>query len=922
MFNTPESKARQEIDRLLEASGWTLQNRDEMYLFAAQGVVVREYQLETGPADYLLFVDGKVVGVIEAKKVGETLSGYELQAERYSAGLPSALNAPRKPLPFLYQSTGYETQFTDRFDPVPRSRAIFAFHTPATLADWLAAGDQNLRWRFGHDYPPLITEHLWRAQIEAIQNLEQSMGEGKDRALIQMATGSGKTFTAVNFVYRMLQFGGVRRVLFLVDRNNLAKQTLTEFQNFDTPDDGRKFTEIYNVQRLTTNTLDDVSRVVITSIQRLYSMLQGEAEFDSEQEEKGLFDQDQPPNTAPKEVSYNRRIPIEYFDVIITDECHRSIYNLWRQVLEYFDAFIIGMTATPSKQTFGFFKENLVMEYSREQAVIDGVNVPGEVYVIRTAITQQGSQIEAGYHIPRRDRKTRVQRMEQLDLDFVYSGSQLDLQVVAPSQIRTIIRTFRDRLFTDIFPDRDGQHVPKTLIFAKDDSHAEDIVRIAREEFNQGNDFCQKITYKVDGKPEDLINAFRNSYNPRVAVTVDMIATGTDVKPIEILLFMRLVKSAGLYEQMQGRGVRVILPSDLQSVTPDASTKERFVIVDAVGAVDLDKADTVTLERQPSVSFAHLLDNLAAGDSSDDTFLTLAGRFARLRRKLTDTDAAAITAVSGGLSLTDIAHRLYQATELDQQIATAQTLTGSESPTAEQVSAAEAHLKREVLRLMTPALRNLLKDIQARDEIVIDDVSRDAVLFAGFSDAPAAEAAVQSFRAFIEQNRDEITALRILYSIPYKNQRLQWAHITELAERLKQPPYNLTPEKLWAAYAKVEPEHVRMGQTKRVLTDLVALVRHALEQESDLVPYPEQVQARYQDWLTGQAESGRQFTPQQRAWLDAIAEHIGVNVSIEIDDFDDGRLFERGGVGAALNAFGDARTLRSLLDDLNTTLAA
>ncbi|MEO8397859.1 MAG: type I restriction-modification enzyme R subunit C-terminal domain-containing protein, partial [Chloroflexota bacterium] len=421
-----------------------------------------------------------------------------------------------------------------------------------------------------------------------------------------------------------------------------------------------------------------------------------------------------------------------------------------------------------------------------------------------------------------------------------------------------------------------------------------------------------------DGKPDELISAFRNSYFPRIAVTVDMIATGTDVKPIEILLFMRLVKSAGLYEQMQGRGVRVILPSDLQSVTPDATTKERFVIVDAVGAVDLEKAETITLERQRSVSFDKLLDNLAAGDSSDDTFLTLAGRFARLRRKLTEADETAIKTTSGGLELTEIARQLVEAADLDHQIAA----TGSDNPTEAQIDAAEQHLKREVMKLMTPALRNLLKGIQARDEIVIDEISRDRVLFAGFDNTAQAEAEVKSFRDFIEQNRDEITALRILYSIPYRNQRLQWAHITELAERLKQPPYSLTPEKLWQAYAKVEPEHVRMGQTKRVLTDLVALVRHALQQESDLVPYPEQVRARYQDWLKSQRDSGKVFTPEQSTWLDAIAEHIGVNVSIEIDDFNDGRLFEQGGVGAALKAFGDVRTLKTLLDDLNTTLAA
>ncbi len=922
MLAHPENKARQEIDNLLTAAGWVIQNHKEMYLFAEQGVAVREFPLKTGPADYLLFVDGKVVGVIEAKKVGATLSGYEVQAERYSAGLTPNLNAPRKPLPFLYQSTGKETRFTNRFDPHPRSRSVFAFHQPATLAQWLEEGEQNLRWRLGHSYEPLIERGLWSAQVETIHNLEHSLAEGKDRALIQMATGSGKTFTAVNYVYRMLKFGKVRRVLFLVDRNNLAKQTLTEFQNFDTPDDGRKFTEIYNVQRLTSNTLDDVSRVVITSIQRLYSMLRGESEFDPAQEEEGLFDHEPPPDAKPNEVSYNPHIPIEYFDVIITDECHRSIYNLWRQVLEYFDAFLIGMTATPSKQTFGFFKENLVMEYTRAQAVIDGVNVPGEVYLIRTEITQRGSQIEAGFHVPRRDRKTRLQRMEQLDQDLVYAPSQLDLQVVAPSQIRTIIRTFHERLFTEIFPDREGQHVPKTLIFAKDDSHAEDIVHVVREEFNQGNDFCQKITYKVDGKPDDLISAFRNKYFPRIAVTVDMIATGTDVKPIEILLFMRLVKSAGLYEQMQGRGVRVILPSDLQQVTPDATIKERFVIVDAVGAVELEKAETVTLERLRTVPFDKLLDHLAAGDTSDDTFVSLAGRLARLRRKLTEADEADIKAASGGLELTEIARRLYDATELDAQIAAAQTLTGSDNPTPEQISAGEAHLKREVMRLMTPALRKLLNEVQARDEIVIDEISRDHVLSAGFDTTGQAQAAVQTFRQFIEQNRDEIAALRILYSIPYKNQRLQWAHITELAERLKQPPYLLTPEAPWAAYAKVEPEHVRMRQTRRVLTDLVALVRHALQPESDLLPYPEQVRGRYADWLAAQTGAGKTFTSEQRAWLDAIAEHIGVNLAIEIADFDDGRLFEQGGVGAALKAFGDVRTLRALLDDLNSTLVA
>jgi type I restriction enzyme R subunit len=918
--NTPENRARVDIDRLLTQAGWAIQDRDEIDLFAERGVAVREYPLTTGPADYLLFVDQKVVGVIEAKKQGQTLSGYELQSERYSAGLPPQLKAPHKPLPFLYVSTGTETWFTCNFDPVPRSRRAFAFHQPEMLAEWLSEGKQGLRWRFAHAYPQLNEQGLWRAQIEAIRNLEASLGEGRDRALIQMATGSGKTHTAVSYVYRMFKFARVRRVLFLVDRNNLARQTLAEFQNYTTPDDGRKFTDLYNVQHLTTNALDDVSNVVITTIQRLYSMLRGEAEFDAVEEETGLYAVDPPMTARPKEVSYNPRIPIEYFDIIITDEAHRSIYNVWRQVLEYFDAFLIGMTATPGKQTFGFFKENLVMEYTREQAIIDGVNVPGEAYAIRTQITQQGSQVDAGYYIPKRDRKTRAMRMELLDQDFAYSGSQLDLQVVSESQIRTVIRTFREKLFTDIFPDRDGQHIPKTLIFAKDDSHAEDIVRIVREEFNQANQFCQKITYKVDGKPDELISAFRNTYYPRIAVTVDMIATGTDVKSIEVLMFMRLVKSAGLYEQMQGRGVRVINNSDLTSVTPDAS-KDRFVIVDAVGVVETEKAETVTMERLPTAAFGKLLDDLAVGDTRDDVLITLAGRITRLSRKLTEADRKAISAASGAKSVSEIAHLLHAATNPDEHRARAAAMTGNVEPTVDDIAAAEDAMKSEVMRLLSPKLRNLLKEIHGRDEVLIDDISRDRVLFAGYDSTDTAQAAVTSFRDFIEQHRDEIAALRILYNIPYKTQRLEWAHITELAERLKQPPLNLTPERLWAAYAKVEPDKVRMGSTKRLLTDLVVLVRHALQPESELIPYPEQVQVRYRKWLDDQYQVGSVFTPAQRSWLDAIAEQIAVNLTLAPRDFNDA-FHDQGGWNAAVAAFGNAAALRAVLDTLNDELAA
>ena len=313
-----------------------------------------------------------------------------------------------------------------------------------------------------------------------------------------MATGSGKTYTAVSFAYRLVKFARANRILFLVDRSNLGRQTLKEFQQYTTPDDGRKFTELYNVQHLAANRIDEVSKVCITTIQRLYSMLKGEPDVDEQIEGRSLYDLGLA-NQAAAEVEYNPDIPISTFDFIITDECHRSIYNRWRPVLEYFDAFTVGLTATPSKQTLGFFDQNLVTEYSHERAVTDGVNVGYEVYRIKTEITERGGDVEAGFYVDKRDKRTRATRLEQLDEDMEYGANQLDRAVVAPDQIRTVIRTFRENLFTQIFPGRTD--VPKTLIFAKDDSHAEDIMRIVREEFARGNEFLQE-DYLPDNRRE------------------------------------------------------------------------------------------------------------------------------------------------------------------------------------------------------------------------------------------------------------------------------------------------------------------------------------------------------------------------------------------------------------------------------------
>ncbi|MFN3467544.1 MAG: DEAD/DEAH box helicase family protein, partial [Candidatus Brocadiales bacterium] len=531
---------------------------------------------------------------------------------------------------------------------------------------------------------------------------------------------------------------------------------------------------------------DLVSRVCITTIQRLYSILKGELEFDAELEEHSLFDVPTR-EVVPKEVSYNPQIPIETFDFIVTDECHRSIYHLWRQVLEYFDAFIIGLTATPSKQTLGFFNQNLVMEYPHERAVADGVNVGYEVYRIQTEITQKGSRIEAGYYVDRRDKLTRETRWERLDDGLEYAPNQLDRAVVAPDQIRTVIQTFKEKLFTELFPGR--TEVPKTLIFAKDDSHAEDIVHIIREEFGKGNDFCKKITYRTTGeKPENLIASFRNSYNPRVAVTVDMISTGTDIKPLECLIFMRDVKSIGYFERMKGRGTRVIDPTDFNAVTPDASHKTHFLIVDAVGVCESDKTDSRPLERKRGVPFDKLIMSVALGNRDEDTLTSLIGRLSRLDREIEDKDRKEIEDTAEGRPLSQIINKLLDAVDPDKRLEKAKEMFKTETPTAEQVKGASEELAKEACAPFDNSrLRNTLIDVKRRNEQIIDTVSKDNVISAGF-DAQAKEKAkkvVDTFRQFIGENKDKLTALQIIYNKPYGNRRLTYEAIKQLAEAIE-----------------------------------------------------------------------------------------------------------------------------------------
>jgi type I restriction enzyme R subunit len=921
---TPEQEARANIDSQLAAAGWIVQDHKAMNLAAGSGIAVREFPLDTGPVDYLLYAGGKVIGVVEAKPEGHTLKGVEIQSRKYTMGIPTGLPAWRRPPPFAYESTGAITQFTNGLEPHARSREVFTFHRPDELVR-LAGLEAQVRGRL-RELPPLASERLWPVQRQTIEHLEKSLAKGDPRALIQMATGSGKTFTAAAFCERLIRFAGAKRILFVVDRNTLGDQAFDEFQRYTSPYNGYRFTDEYPVQHARKNAIEPAAKVVITTIQRLYSILKGEAEYAEENEEQSMFEAGRALHKEPLPVVYNPALPIEAFDFIVVDECHRSIYNVWRQVLEYFDATLIGLTATPTPQTIGFFNGNVVQDYSHERAVADGVNVGYDVYRIRTKVTGGGAKLDGapGVFVPVRDRRTHKKRLQELADDLTYTAGELDRDVVAKDQIRLVVHTFHERLFTEIFPGR--KEVPKTLVFAKTDLHAEDIVEAIRQEFGRGNDFCVKITSKTTGaRPKDLLARFRNDYMPRVAVTVDLIATGTDVKAIECLLFMRNIESASYFEQMKGRGVRIISSDDLATRTPDSLGKDRFVIVDAVGVCERDKTQSKPLDRQPTVPLEKLLQMAAQGVAGGELASTLGARLARLATKLEYEDHARITKLAGK-DLHGLAADLFASVSGDAIAQRAMNNFGVAEPTEAQLDQAELELTQATLKpFFDPKLRELILEIKSNIEQVIDEITQDELIAAEY-DAAAREKAqktVQDFRAFVDEHKADIEAIRILYSRPYRA-GLRYRQVKELAAKLNRAPFNVDPKKpdsvnhLWRAHWAIEPDKVR-GRAHG-LVDLVSLVRHAIKPDEPVAPISELVEQRYSAWLDEKAKAGIRFKPEERKWIDAIKDHIAAALAIEHEDFSEIPFSNMGGLAKVHQLFGDR--LSALLGEMNERLAA
>ncbi|MFF0072161.1 DEAD/DEAH box helicase family protein [Streptomyces sp. NPDC005494] len=950
-----EVQARQKIDVMLDEAGWLVQDRADLNPLAGRGVAVREFTLATGRADYVLYVDGKIVGVIEAKREGDHLSGALAQNERYAKGVLKehalAVWRESEPFAFRYATTGTETYFVNRLDPEARSREVFSFHRPETVAAWMERAEDRRAptFRAGlRRMPKLEPYGLRLAQIDAISGLEQSLAQDRPRALIHMATGAGKTFTAVTETYRLLRHAGARRVLFLVDRNNLGRQALSEFRNYTTPDDGRKFAELYNVDRLGAAGLQDTSSVVICTIQKMYALLKGEqltdddARDDAADAQRQATDATLPGESSgsgtvvaddtaddpgmnyatdlPIEVEYQPDVPPESFDLIVVDECHRSIYGLWRGVLDYFDAHLVGLTATPTAQTRGFFDQNTVSEYTYEQAVADGVNVDFDVVRVSTDLREQGgAKIEAGTTVRIKDRKTRAQRYVELDDDLTYTTGQIGRSVITVDEIRAVLTTYKNN-WQRWFPGR--KDLPKTLIFAVGEDHAEDVLKQVKEVFGRGDSFAKKITYKSrqnGDNPDELINDLRNSPQLRVAVTVDMIATGTDVRALECVIFLRSVRSAVLFEQMKGRGARTIPANDLRNVTPDADddvTKDRFVLIDAAGVTTSPLVDARPMipATGKQVSLAKLLDKAGSRSISAEEAEILQRRLSRLNQQLKPEERDLLTHTAGGTTLATIARGIVDAVDVDAQ----------DEARRQGGQGAARKLVEDAVAVLTgnPELRRQILEIRRDKDLTYDETT--SVTVTEVAEIPREKRARENLDEWgdlLKKQRDRNAAIQVALGSgnPVSPAEAR-AALKELAATIRASRRSWTPSVLWGFHEDLNQAVARPGR-EAGLPDLISLIRYELGADSELRPYRTVVQERFEGWLLRQQQAGVEFTDDQWWWLEKIRDVVASDVGIEPAELAREPFTERGKGRGFMMAFGGKEPALDLLTELNRELA-
>ena len=861
---TPEEKARQKIDQWFTDAGWKVINRDE-YEPTSTAVAIREGLLKSNlEADYFLFINGKAVGVLEAKRE-ETDAFSSIvceQAALYARSVPNIYQTYQKPLPFIFTSNGKELYFCDFREQDHYFKQIMTIPAPHELVKKLGIND------YFAGLPTLRKKGLRDCQYEAITELEKSFRSGQKRALMVLATGAGKTYTACLAAYRMLSYTPMRRVLFLVDRNNLGKQAEGEFGTFRLTENGEAFNTIFTVNRLRSSSIPSDSNVVISTIQRLFSFLKGETIEDNDDDDE---------NEPAEEVILppNLDLPHDYFDMIIIDECHRSIYKNWRKVLEYFDtARLVGLTATPIPETMAFFNNNRIVNYTLEKSIVDGVNVDCRVYRIKTQVTETGGAILEGEKFKEETRYTGEVKTVSSKETKTYTNKELNRSIINPAQIKLILSTYRDVVYTELFNDPQREpnmdYLPKTLIFALNEAHATNIVQIAKEVFGRPDDrFVQKITYSA-GDSNELIRQFRNDKDFRIAVTCTLVATGTDVKPLEVVMFMRDVESLPLYIQMKGRGVRTIGDEQLRNVTPNAFSKDCFYLVDAVGVTEHEKTIPTATDESTTkiITLEELLERISHGYFPDEYLKRLAATLARIYNKADDSQRKEFARLSHD-DMKELSARIYDALEKG----TLPPFVSTEKPNLERkglVSPLANHADaRRYLLILAEGFVNTLMP------------GEDTLISKGFS-IEEAKCTTEAFEEFCRENADEIEALRIIYN--NEGEPITYSMLKDLEHKLKMANNHFAPKQIWNSYAILSPSKVKRSTTKEesdALTNIIQLVRFAFRQIDRLESVVITSKQYFNLWL---GQNQREITGKQREVISRIVDYIASNGACTVRD--------------------------------------
>lgn len=884
----PEEKARIKIDKQLTDAGWDIVARDE-YTPCNASAVKEALMQGNKESDYLLFIDDKAIAVVEAKAEDNSLGDIVAQQAEWYSKNPQGwvgLWIPNQ-IPFVYLANGNKIYFKNMRESDSKYVELSEIHSPKKMLQMLGKKSE-----YGA-LPRIEKKGLRDCQYDAEVKLEASLKAGRKKALAILATGSGKTYLACLASYRLLNYTPAKRVLFLVDRNNLARQTETEFSLFNRTEKQKPMNELYQINRLT-KPENIQGNIIISTIQKLFAVLTGQTitEDDEDEEDEKLGLKDAIKNEPDIVLGEDLKLPPDYFQFIIVDECHRSIYGKWKAVLDYFkDAKVLGLTATPTPEAYAYFNKNIVEEYTYEDSVVDGVNVPARVYRIITDATVHGGTINQGETVTNVNRSGEIVDVYNTQQRIDYAPNQLDRTVINPNQIESVLKSYMESIYTDLYPEREENwnYIPKTLIFAKDDNHATKIVEIAKkvfaEKFPSGkvpDNFVQKITYSA-GDSNALIRELRTEKDFRIAVTVTLVATGTDVKPLEAVLFMNDVKTEVLYTQMKGRGCRTLNEDKLREVTPNADNKNCFYIVDAVGVTEADKhipQPGKDGEPRPKIlRLDQLLERLSHGEVSDENLALLRDYCATIQKRYEDNPLFErhlnMFISDYGFSPRGLANNINQ------------SLSQNLLPPYENISDENSARKNLIFCLMSnlSARKKLLEMHQGYRAVTPQN--EDEVIYKGFS-KETAKSFIANFEQYLNDNADKIEALRIIYNS--EDTVITYSMLADLQDKLIAENGQFTPDYIWKSYKILNNngnvEELDTKKNIKALTHLIQLVRFAYHKSNKLVSLIKGYSQRFSLYC-GQAQ--RVLTDDQKEIMKQIADYIIEEGAIsikELNDFD------------------------------------